>query len=698
MRAVRIAGWALLAVVVLLAAGLGVFVATFDTQAAVARLAAQVHRATGRDLAVAGPVRVLFSWPPELVVDGVSLSNLPGGSRPAMVTVPEIRARLALRPLLSGRAELDLMLVRPDVLLENGNWVFTPEALPPAAPGGPSRAPLVQTSLRRVVVQDGHVAVRRPATDIAVAVPSATATLGDGETTATARLTWVAGAANGTADVAASAGAHGTPIHIRADLSGGTDAVRLSSIELDAPAMDVPAHFKAALAVRGLPVAADLAVRPDQVGSGKPLQFTLALAAAGAALTAQGSVAEPASLRGTDVAVSARIPELAALTPLAGSTLPAVGAVSFDGRVLDRDGFRSGMALRSLRLSAAPGDLSGDVALGWSGRPSLRGTLSSSRLDADALAVALPRQPAAPVPPPPALPGPAAPAAPSSPAVSRAGSGHVIPDWPLPVQALGSVDVDLQLSVASLVVRQVSGAVDGHVAASDGRVRLDPLAVTLPGGRVAGSMSADTGATPAAWAVVMRSTGFRLDGVTDAVHGTADMDVDLTATGATTGALAGTVDGRANLSVTRGDIDNRLLAPLLDAALRAAHVGMDLGGRTSLRCLVLPLTASHGTVSASGLLLDAGRLSVEGEGTAELGAETLALQLRPVLRVGAAGVSAPVRVSGTFAHPQAVLAAADGRVGFTVGTSAPQPEACGPAPSPAGPSGTAADLLRRLLR
>ena len=103
MRALRIAGWAVLAALVLAAAGLGVFVATFDTRGAVARLAAQVHRATGRDLRVAGPVHIPFSWPPEVVATGVSLSNPPGASRPAMAEVAEIRARLALRPLLSGR-------------------------------------------------------------------------------------------------------------------------------------------------------------------------------------------------------------------------------------------------------------------------------------------------------------------------------------------------------------------------------------------------------------------------------------------------------------------------------------------------------------------------------------------------------------------------------------------------------------------
>ena len=83
MRALRIAGWAVLALAVLLVAVLGVVASMFDSDAAVSRLAVQVRRATGRELKVAGRVHVPFSWPPELVAEGVSLSNPAGASRPA---------------------------------------------------------------------------------------------------------------------------------------------------------------------------------------------------------------------------------------------------------------------------------------------------------------------------------------------------------------------------------------------------------------------------------------------------------------------------------------------------------------------------------------------------------------------------------------------------------------------------------------
>lgn len=686
MRVLRIARWTFLTLVVLAAAAAGVFVATFDMQVAVGRLAAQVHRATGRDLAVAGQIRPVWSWPPELVADHATLSNPPGLSRPSMATVDQVRVRLALRPLLSGRVDLDVTLVHPDVLLERGNWQFHPEPVPvPTGPSTPSRPPPVRTELRWLRVENGQIGVRDATGVRTVAVPVATVRLAEGGGgTLTAR---VAGD-HGTADLSASAGPAGWPLHAQADGSVDAGVLHIAGMQADAPGPDTPGHLKAALTIRGLPLALDVAVpAPGHIAPNSPLPFTLAAAAAGASLTAQGTVADLAAVSGLDAVVSARIPDLPALAPLAGTALPALGAVSFDGRVLDRGG---NWAVRSLRLQAAPGNLSGDVALGWSGRPSLRGTLSSTRLDVDALVAALPRPSAPPSPSPSPSSAPAAiPAAPT----------HLIPDWALPVRQLGAADVDIAVSLANLVLGRVPvPALAGHVFADSGRVRLDPVAITFPGGRAVGRASADASAVPPTWSLDARATGLRLDQLTEAVHGIADGDLSLNATGDTVRAVAASLDGHANVQLTQGDIDNRLLAPVLDAALRAARVNLDLSGRSALRCLLLPLTASHGTISTAGLLLDAGRIRLEGEGSADLATETLALQLRPTLRVGGAGIGAPVRVSGPWAHPTAVLDAGQGRVGLTIGPPAPDPDGCGPPPPSEPKPEKPADLLRRLLR
>ncbi|RKK01937.1 AsmA family protein, partial [Teichococcus wenyumeiae] len=107
------------------------------------RLIAAVHQATGRDLTLSGPIGLKLSLVPTVTLEGVALSNAPGGSRPQMLTARRVEARLALIPLFSRRVAFEqVTLIEPDLLLERGaqgqgNWVFAPpapaEAPPPAA-------------------------------------------------------------------------------------------------------------------------------------------------------------------------------------------------------------------------------------------------------------------------------------------------------------------------------------------------------------------------------------------------------------------------------------------------------------------------------------------------------------------------------------------------------------------------------------
>jgi len=129
-----------------------------DPDAYKARIEAAVFRATGRSLTIGGHLRIGLFNGPRIKATDVTLSNAPGGSRPQMVTVAEVKARLALLPLLQGRIEIErLELIRPDILLEidpNGqpNWRFTP---PPRAPsGGAEPSAGASRPHQRIIVRD----------------------------------------------------------------------------------------------------------------------------------------------------------------------------------------------------------------------------------------------------------------------------------------------------------------------------------------------------------------------------------------------------------------------------------------------------------------------------------------------------------------------------------------------------------------
>jgi len=173
-RTILIACAGLVAALVL---ALVIFLATFDANKYKGLIEAKAHEATGRDLAIKGPIHLSLSPRPTLVVQDLAFANMPGGARPEMVTAQRLEIALDLMPLLSGRVSVaSLKLAGADLLLETGrdgrgNWQFatgsqpaagTAPAAPPADAGrSPATSPL---SVRAIQVTDSTVTYRTDAT------------------------------------------------------------------------------------------------------------------------------------------------------------------------------------------------------------------------------------------------------------------------------------------------------------------------------------------------------------------------------------------------------------------------------------------------------------------------------------------------------------------------------------------------------
>ncbi|MFL5288485.1 MAG: AsmA family protein, partial [Rhodopila sp.] len=169
-RTLRISLLAAAGGVALAATGIGIALATFNPNILKPRIAEAVHRATGRELTIAGDIRLHKSLWPTVEVNDVSLSNPAGFSRPQMATLKQMRLSLALLPLLSREVQIASMtLVQPDILLEHSatglaNWRIAPpseaSAVPssPSAPSAPRKRLLV--GIETVGMENGVVAYR----------------------------------------------------------------------------------------------------------------------------------------------------------------------------------------------------------------------------------------------------------------------------------------------------------------------------------------------------------------------------------------------------------------------------------------------------------------------------------------------------------------------------------------------------------
>ena len=158
----------------LIAVGLGVgtwyaLTGPLDPDHLRAELERGVSHATGRAFKINGAIHVSLGAAPTLTAEGISLANLPGTSRPQMLTASSVRAQVALLPLLAGSVVIEqATLVQPDIILETApdgtpNWQMhrLHRSLFEGAPDpGEAHGESASVEIRRIHVEGGTITYR----------------------------------------------------------------------------------------------------------------------------------------------------------------------------------------------------------------------------------------------------------------------------------------------------------------------------------------------------------------------------------------------------------------------------------------------------------------------------------------------------------------------------------------------------------
>ncbi len=684
-RPVRIGLWSLLGVVVLVIAAGVVASLSFDPDSLKPRIIAAVKQATGRDLVLQGHIRLALSLRPTLVVEDASFANPAGFSRPQMATVEQLDVQVALLPLLSRHVEIErLLLVKPDVILETDaqgrpNWQFAPAAKQPAQEPG-----AVSSSSR-----DGR-------SDIGVAdvrVENGTLTWRDGRVGQSAVIDITslhASAASPDANLHLSMSAQysGTPFSLTAELGP------LARLEEQRTGGAWP--IQASLEAAGAKIAVTGTVSQPMQARGYRINLTANVPDLAALAPLLPGVNLP-PLR--ELSLAAQIADSgAALPDISGLTLH-VGRSDLTGRVaglkLDRLDVAAGRLDQPMQISAqgeldnSPAVVTGTIgvpegllppagmprpipldlsaqALGshltikgtagrdQAGRPFVQAEVASDHLDLDRLLAALPKAQAAP--------SPAAQGAQAAPAKPAASAG-VIPDRPIPFDLLRMADADVKLDVAQAILGGATyRAISTHLDLHGGKLRLDPVSADLPEGHITGALSADTSQAAPAVALKLRIPALALQALLAAMkqpgYGTGNLQVeaDLRGSGTTPHAIASSLDGSLGVAMTNGTLDDRLLGNALGSILREVNL-LDMvgrGGTSQVQCFAVRLDATRGVATLRTLALASSLLTMEGNGSLNLGAETLDLHVRPQAKIAGTGVVVPLRISGPFRSPATV--------------------------------------------
>jgi AsmA protein len=759
--------------------GLGAaYVAVFvDPNGFKPRLVEAVRAATGRDMALRGPLSLRLAMQPTLRAVDVGLSNPAGASRLEIATLAAVEAKIALWPLLRGRVEvISLVLSQPDILLEAneagvGNWKMgAPAVVVPAMPNAgeavASGAAPPRLRVDEVRVEGGKVALRSASgtrsmgigtlraaalegagpisvvgdvivegRDVAVSAELGSLALLLGESSGRwpaqivarlggARLSvsgdiatplegrgYHFGVEASMPDLAPFAKALGVALPsvqdvvIAARLDDAAGSARLSGlslrtgtaalatllpglgfdrIELAAQGLDQPMRLNAEGTLSGarLAITGTLGPAATLLSDAQPTAVDLQAVVGAAAGAVKGSILHPFTLTGLDLGVALRAPDMAALGRLVGMDLPKLPDLAVDARLSDVPG---GVALRNLVASAPLGDVAGEITIAIRPRLAVRGALAGKKLDLDALralVVAAVEGPVAPFPPGSA----------TAPLPVAGPPTRVLSEEALKVFAPGRVDADLRLGIAeirsgSAIYRDFAG----HVLVSEGRIALDPVLVTSPGGRMEARIVADISGAEPSVAIALNAPGLALKPVLQAlglqadVTGALEMVADVTASGRSAHALASTLSGRIGLVITDGDLDNQLLGRSVGEIMRTARLPVDVlavagGGRTRVRCFATRLDVVKGAATVQSMVLDTSRALLTATGMLHLGDETLALRARPMLRASGPTIVVPVRIGGTFLAPGFALDTG-GVLGFLPGERGG--DACAPAISQA---------------
>lgn len=446
------------------------------------------------------------------------------------------------------------------------------------------------------------------------------------------------------------------------DLADITRDVRIDQISVSAPASDQPITLSFAGRRGTIPVSLSGTIGHPGLDPAalRPVPVDLRVTAADAVLTLKGRINSAATLSGLALDIGLSIPSLADLSSLAGQTLPPLRSIELQGRMTDAaGGLRNGAAIKAIRLRLPEADLSGEITVDLTGKPSVTATLASQRVDADALVALLGLD--RPVQAPAGAPG--------APAGRRAERGErLIPDTKLPFDQLQAFNADLRLSLDALRLAKADyKAITAHLMIRDGHLRLDPFTATTPEGRVTGTVTADaTGAEPRvhvtanapalALASVLAAAGAR-----PIASGQIEVRADLAGTGDTPASIAASLSGHASLAMAGGTLDTNALGGSLGTLGKDLAI-LDLmgrgGGVADIRCLAIRFDAQGGIARSRALLLSTSLLTADGGGAINLRNEMLDLSLRPQGRIGGTGFRVPVKIGGPLRAPRVAVDAA----------------------------------------
>jgi AsmA protein len=598
----------------------------------------RVKSATGRDLALNGPISLSILPSFALTVSDVAFGNAPGASAKNMATFGKLQLQVQPIALLSGRLVIDsFVLVDPVIALETDkqgrpNWLFaTAGAGPISAPSGPA-AP----------------AKPAPAPAAGAPPPAKGGSPLDEVHLGDVRLV------NGT-------------ITYQDDRTGQKQRLDKINAKLALPDLASPMQMSGNADWNGktVSVALDLA-QPRQFLSGAKTAVTVNLTAPALKFDFKGTAASAAEVA-LDGDTALDISSLRELATWTGGSLPPTSG----GLATLKIGGK--LALAGARVKFTDAEIAldtikakGDLAVDASGqKPVLNGKLDVDKLDLNPYLP--PSQPAAVAAKPAAAPGVPTPAPATAPAPAQAVGGAGWSDQPIDVSGLKAANADFALTVGGIVFKKITiGKSALTLQLKDSKLAADLTQMELYQGAGKGGVRLDGAAVVPAFEGNFDLTKVEAQPILrdvmdfDRLSGNANGNVAVTAHGRSQRELIGNLNGKGALSFLNGAVKGINIGALVRNPVGAiVDPAAQKNEQTDFSEMSGTFTITNGILKNSDLDLKSPLLRVAGAGTVDLPQRTVNYRIEPKLALtgegqggksNAAGIEVPVVVEGPFDH------------------------------------------------
>lgn len=578
----------------------------------------KASQATGRQLTIAGDVSLSVFPNVRIEANDVHFANEPGSPVTDMVSLSKLALDVQLMPLLSGDLVVDeFVLIDPVIYLEgqpdgSGNWQFTPE-------------------------------------------PGAEGTASDGSQT------------EGTADSGGSGLANLTLGDVRIEngqvtfvdgKSGETTVVSGINMVLSLPDLASPFNGEGSFTFKEktLKLATSLA-SPKALMDGGSSDATVIIESEPLNVSFNGSVAQAGAVTGK---VDLSIPSLSGLAlwmeqPLDPAS-PAPETIQVSG-TLDMNG--DNIAFNGAEVTIDELKARGDIAVNLGGdRPSITANLQSDMLDLNPY-----------LPQPEEGTGDAGGSSDGGGETSDGGDSLAQgwSDEEIDFSGLDAANADLTFDLAGLKVQAIEiGRSRLHIVVNNGSATVDLLEAALYGGNGTAHVVVDRSGSQPAIAKTFSATGIQAEPLLaaaagfDKLSGTADLNIDVTATGISQRQFVENLFGNGAFTFRDGAFKGiNIAAVVRDLSIESIGEAVSPSESTDFAELSGTYNIQNGMLANNDLFMSAPLFRMDGQGNVNMPDKTLDYTITPKATSSLEGQGAddtggfgiPINVRGPWAGP-----------------------------------------------